>query len=89
MKYIAVVLVLALAGCTEDQAATVKDLSYEELGALPLNCRYAEQQLATLRDLQKLKNYDPDPDKLTEYARLYNGRLKSKIWWYAYQCAKS
>jgi hypothetical protein len=89
MKRIAIVLVLALVGCTEDQAAPVKNLSYQELKDLPTDCQYADQQLATLRDLQKLKNYDSDPDKLTEYARSYNGLLKAKIWWYAYECAKS
>jgi hypothetical protein len=89
MKYIAIILVLALVGCTEDQAAPVKDLTYQELKDLPLNCRYADQQLAVLKDLQKLKHYDSDPDMLTEYARSYNGLLKSKIWWYAYRCANS
>jgi hypothetical protein len=89
MKYIAVALVLALVGCTEDQAAPVKNLSYEELRDLPMSCQHADEQLTTLRDLQKLKNYDPDPDNLTEYARSYNGLLKAKIWWYAYRCAKS
>jgi hypothetical protein len=89
MKRIAIVLVLALVGCTEDQAAPIKNLSYQELKDLPTDCQYADQQLATLRDLQKLKNYDSDPDKLTEYARSYNGLLKAKIWWYAYACAKS
>jgi hypothetical protein len=89
MKRIAIVLVLALVGCTEDHAAPVKNLSYQELKDLPTDCQYADQQLATLRDLQKLKNYDSDPDKLTEYARSYNGLLKAKIWWYAYECAKS
>jgi hypothetical protein len=89
MKRIAIILVLALVGCTEDQAAPVKNLSYQELKDLPTDCQYADQQLATLRDLQKLKNYDSDPDKLTEYARSYNGLLKAKIWWYAYECAKS
>jgi hypothetical protein len=89
MKPIAIILVLALVGCTEDQAAPVKNLSYQELKDLPTDCQYADQQLATLRDLQKLKNYDSDPDKLTEYARSYNGLLKAKIWWYAYECAKS
>lgn len=89
MKYIAIILVLALVGCTEDQAAPVKNLSYQELKDLPTDCKYAEQQLATLKDLQKLKNYNSDPDMLTEYARSYNGLLKAKIWWYAYNCAKS
>jgi hypothetical protein len=89
MKRIAIILVLALVGCTEDQAAPVQNLSYQELKDLPTDCQYADQQLATLRDLQKLKNYDSDPDKLTEYARSYNGLLKAKIWWYAYECAKS
>jgi hypothetical protein len=89
MKYIAIVLVLALVGCTDDQAATVKDLSYQELKDLPLNCQYAEQQLTVLKDLQKMKNFDPDPDMLSEPSRKYNAMLKAKIWWYAVRCAKS
>jgi len=89
MKYISIVLILALVGCNENQAAPVKNLSYQELVNFPFDCRYAEQQLAMLKDLQKLKNYDSDPDKLTEYARSYNGRLKASIWWYSYNCAKS
>ena len=89
MKYVAIVLVLALVGCTEDQAAPVKDLTYKELEALPMNCQYANEQLAVLKDLQKLKNFNSDPDMLTEGAQLYNGLLKAKIWWYTYRCAKS
>jgi hypothetical protein len=89
MKYIAIVLVLALVGCNENQAEQVKDLSYQELKDLPLNCQYSEQQLTVLKDLQKMKNFDPDPDMLSEPARKYNAMLKAKIWWYAVRCAKS
>jgi len=89
MKYIAIVLVLALVGCTEDQAATVKDLSYQELKALPLDCEFSERQLTVLKDLQRMKNFDPDPDMLSEPSRKYNAMLKAKIWWYAVRCAKS
>ena len=48
-----------------------------------------KKSLNILKSKQKLKNYDPDPDKLTADARLYNGGLKSNIWLYAYQCTKS
>jgi len=88
MKYIAIVLVLALVGCTEDQAAPVKDLSYQELKALPINCQLADQQLDLLKSLQKLKNFESDPDKLSEVNRAYNSELKARIWWYSLRCAK-
>jgi hypothetical protein len=64
-------------------------LSVEELENYPYNCNKKESQLAELRALQKVKNFDPDPDKLNEWDRYYNGRLKSTIWWYTYHCEQS
>lgn len=89
MKLITVLLVLSFAGYKEIQAATAKDLSYQELRDLPMNCQHSEQQLVVLKNLQKLKKFNPNPDQLSEYDRSYNGLLKAKIWWYAYRCGKS
>jgi hypothetical protein len=64
-------------------------LSYEQLLDYPNQCALADQQLKQLRWIQRAKNFDPDPDNLTEADRLYNSRLKATIWWYAYTCNKS
>ena len=86
MKYLFALLVVLLVGCTEESAS--KTLSYEELVNYPNQCAKADQQLAELKKLQAIKNFDPDPDKLSEADRAYNSRLKATIWWYAYRCEK-
>jgi len=66
-----------------------KILSYQELKDYPKNCEKADEQLAELQSIQKLKNFSADPDKLSESDRLYNARLKDTIWWFSYKCNKS
>lgn len=64
-------------------------LSYQELVDYPSQCAKADEQLAELRRIQSIKNFNPDPDALSEHDRAYNSRLKATIWWYAYRCDKS
>jgi hypothetical protein len=66
-----------------------KVLSFKELKNYPSQCAKADSQLAELKRIQQLKNFDSDPDNLDEDDRDYNSRLKSTIWWYAYKCNKS
>jgi hypothetical protein len=61
-------------------------LTYQELVDYPSQCGQASSQLAYLKKLQRIKNFDPDPDKLSYDDRLYNSRLKATIWWYVYRC---
>ena len=70
------------------QQPQVKLLSYEELRGYSANCGQRVQQLAELRNLQQIKNFDPDPDKLSDSDREYNSRLKAIIWWYSLHCSK-
>lgn len=63
--------------------------TYEELVNYPSSCNKADEQLAELRSIQRIKNFSADPDQLNEDDRLYNSRLKASIWWYAYRCDKS
>ena len=63
--------------------------SYEQLVSYPMDCSKSDQQLAQLKLIQKIKNFDPDPDNLSDSDRTYNARLKSSIWWFAYRCQKS
>ena len=60
---------------------------YEELVKYPVSCNRAEQQLAHLRYIQKVKNFVSDIDKLNSQDRAYNSRLKATIW-YVYRCEK-
>lgn len=73
-----------LAGCTDTSV-----MSYEQLVKYPVQCAKADEQLKELRNIQAIKNFDPDPDNLNEDDRAYNSRLKATIWWYAYSCNKS
>lgn len=63
--------------------------SYDELVKFNTQCSKAGTQLAYLRNIQRYKNFNPDPDQLNDSDRAYNSRLKATIWWYAYKCGKS
>ena len=76
---------LLLGGC---DGTSMSILTYEELVKYPVSCARAEQQLAHLRYIQKVKNFDPDIEKLRPEDRAYNGRLKATIWWFVYKCEK-
>ena len=64
-------------------------LSYDELKRFPAQCTKADQQLRQLHAILEAKNFDSDPDKLNDDDRAYNRRLKSTIWWFAYECDQS
>lgn len=92
MKAYYFIVLLALAGCQPSPNANLvapKIMSYQELVDYPVDCRFKEQQLAELKKLQAIKNFDPDPDVLTEEDHDFNSRLKATIWWYAYGCDES
>jgi hypothetical protein len=63
-----------------------KILTYQQLYDYPSDCSKKDEQLKELLELQKLKNFDPDPDNLNPWDRAYNSRLKASIWWYEYRC---
>lgn len=63
--------------------------TYQQLVDYPVSCSRADEQLKHLKEVQQFKNFNPDPDFLSEEDRAYNGRLKATIWWYAYRCNKS
>ena len=71
---------------TKQGLQTIKPPSYEQLLSYSMDCSKADQQLTELKLIQKVKNFDPDPDNLNDSDRAYNARLKSSIWWYAYRC---
>jgi hypothetical protein len=85
MRLIAVLLLGVLVGCTDAKPVS-KMLTYEQLVDYPADCEKSKEQLEQLRYIQKVKNFDPDPDKLNEADRGYNSRLKATIWWYTYRC---
>jgi Tfp pilus assembly protein PilP len=85
MRILALISVLALSGCIE----STQVMSYEQLVKYPVQCAKADEQLKELRQVQAIKNFNPDPDSLNEDDRAYNSRLKATIWWYAYSCDKS
>jgi len=92
MKTCYLVVLLALAGCqpsTGVHQAKPKIMTYQELVDYPGDCKFKEQQLAELKRLQAIKNFNPDPDLLNEDDRAFNSRLKATIWWYAYRCEES
>jgi len=64
------------------------NLTYQQLVDYPANCDKKEQQLKELHQLQQNKNFNPDPEQLSDDDRAYNSRLKATIWWYAYGCEK-
>ena len=92
MKAYYLVVLLALAGCQPSVNVSTdvpKIMTYQELVDYPVDCKFKEQQLAELKKLQSIKNFDPDPDVLTEEDHDFNSRLKATIWWYAYGCESS
>ena len=84
MKYLVVILALLLSACGEGTHI----LSYEELVHYRTSCTAKEFQLKQLLYIQRVKNFNPDPDQLNEDDRAYNSRLKATIWWYAYSCGE-
>lgn len=80
-------LAVLLSGCVAEASQSV--LTHEELVNYPSRCDKADEQLKELKKIQRIKNFDPDPDNLNEQDRAYNSRLKATIWWYAYRCGKS
>ncbi len=89
MKLITIAIALAIAGLYPAVAiAETKILSLEELRSYPVDCKLKEKQLAQLRQIQKIKNFNSDPDTLDAYDRAYNSRLKATIWWFYFGCEK-
>ena len=89
MKLITIAIALTLAVLYPAAAfAETKILSLEELRSYPVDCKLKEKQLAQLRQIQKIKNFNSDPDTLDAYDRAYNSRLKSTIWWFYFGCEK-
>ena len=64
-------------------------MTYQELVDYPVDCKFKDQQLVELKNLQTIKNFNPDPDLLTAEDYDFNARLKATIWWYAYRCEES
>jgi hypothetical protein len=89
VKYAVLLIALfCLAGCDNQGNFEVGPLTYQQLVDYPVSCDLADQQLAELKKVQDLKNFNEDPDHLTEVDRAYNSRLKATIWWYTYRCAQ-
>jgi hypothetical protein len=89
MKLITIAIAVILAGLYPAVAvAETKILSLEELRSYPVDCKLKEKQLAHLRQIQQIKNFNSNPDTLDEYDRAYNSRLKSTIWWFYFGCEK-
>lgn len=84
MKYFLLSLAIVLVGC--DASSQPQVPTYEQLVQYPVSCEKKDSQLKELKYIQKIKNFDPDPDNLEDMDRAYNGRLKATIWWYAYRC---
>lgn len=92
MKYAVLLSALLLGACHESASVTVSappTLTYDYLVNYPLNCDYAETQLAELKEIQSRFNFDSDVDKLSKDDRAWNSIIKSNIWWFAYRCNKS
>ena len=94
MKAYYLTVLLALAGCqpsvgVHQTVAKSKVMTYQELVDYPGTCESKEQQLAELKQLQAIKNFNPDPDLLNEDDHAFNSRLKATIWWFAYRCEES
>jgi hypothetical protein len=90
MKAYYLVALLALAGCQPHvQPVAPKIMTYQELVDYPVDCKFKDTQVAELKKLQAIKNFDPDPDLLNAEDYDFNGRLKATIWWYVYRCDQS
>lgn len=85
-------VLLALAGC-QPAASVIADapkiMTYQELVDYPVDCKFKETQVSELKNLQSIKNFNPDPDLLNEEDHDFNSRLKATIWWYVYRCDQS
>ena len=89
MKLITIAIALTIAGLYPSMcSAETKILSLEELRSYPVDCKLKDKQLAQLRQIQKIKNFNSNPDALNDYDRAYNSRLKSTIWWFYFGCEK-
>ena len=87
MKLITIAVALALAGLYPTKSfAEIKILSLEELRSYPVDCNLKEKQLAHLRQIQKIKKFNSNPDNLDDYDKAYNSRLKATIWWFYFGC---
>ena len=89
MKLITIAIVLAMAVIYPAQSfAEVKILSLEELRSYPVDCKLKNKQLAYLQQIQQIKNFNSDPDSLSNLDKAYNSRLKATIWWFYFGCEK-
>jgi hypothetical protein len=89
MKLASIAIALTLAVLYPAKSfAEVKILSLEELRSYPVNCKLKEKQLAQLRQIQQIKNFNSDPDLLSNLDKAYNSRLKATIWWFYFGCEK-
>ena len=89
MKLTTVAIVLALTVLYPVAAfAEVKIPSLDELRSYPVDCKLKEKQLAHLRQIQQIKNFNSDPDLLSTLDKAYNSRLKATIWWFYFGCEK-
>ena len=89
MKLITIAIALAVVGFYPVSAvAETKILSLEELRSYPVDCKLKEKQLAHLRQIQQIKNFNSDPDSLSTLDKAYNSRLKATIWWFYFGCEK-
>ena len=89
MKLTTVAIALAVAVLYPVVAfAETKIPSLEELRSYAVDCKLKEKQLAHLRQIQQIKNFNSNPDTLDAYDRAYNSRLKATIWWFYFGCEK-
>jgi len=89
MKLITIAIALTLAVLYPVAAfAEVKIPSLDELRSYPVDCKLKEKQLAHLRQIQQIKNFNSDPDLLSTLDKAYNSRLKATIWWFYFGCEK-
>jgi len=89
MKLTTIAIALTLAVLYPVAAfAEVKIPSLEDLRSYPVDCKLKEKQLAHLRQIQQIKNFNSDPDLLSTLDKAYNSRLKATIWWFYFGCEK-
>jgi hypothetical protein len=83
--FITFVLACLIAACS-DRSSSI--LTYQELVTFGerASCSRKEADLQVLHNLQAYFKFPDDPDAMNEGERIYNGRLKSIIWWYTYSC---
>ena len=88
MKYLLILSALVLVGCNNAASgpAPARMLTYEELDNFDTKCELATEQQALLKSILVRKNFDPDPDNLSDDDRAYNSLLKATLWWYEYRC---